>query len=88
MLHLITCHRRIMPCLAELLFASPEPKGKLTLNLVGSIRVTYRVKTIKSFRLEILDGHNSCDLENLFLSSSREPKSQLTGNLVGSIGVG
>ena len=76
-----------MPCLTELLFASSnEPKGKLTLNLVGSIRVTNRAKTIKSFRLEILDGHNSCNLENLFLSS-REPKGQLTGNLVGSIGV-
>ena len=40
-LHLITCHGRIMPRLAELLFSSsPEPKGLLTPNFVGSIRVT------------------------------------------------
>ena len=64
--------------------SSPEPKGQLTPNLLGSIRMTCRSK--------IHDGRH---LENLFFASTPKPRSKiakiakslLTPNLVGGIGV-
>ena len=68
--------------LENLFFASsPEPKGQLTPNLLGSIGVTCRSKITKI--VPIVRGH----LENLFFASSPNPKCQLTRNLVGSIRV-
>ena len=67
----------------NLFFASsPEPKDLLTLNYVGSIRVTCR-----SSLSEIQDGCHDRHLENLFFASSPELKGHLTRNLVGSIWV-
>ena len=69
--------------LENLFFASsPEPKGQLTPNLLGSIRVTCRSRKAK-----ILPIGNDGHLENLFFASSPEMKGQLTPNLLGSIGV-
>ena len=51
--------------LENLFFSSPEPKGKLTRNLVGSIRVTCRSKIAKIISM----GNPSCSgghLEKLF----------------------
>ena len=42
--------------------SSPEPKGQLTRNLIGSIRVTCRSKIAKI----ILIGNHGGHLENLF----------------------
>ena len=70
--------------LKKLFFASsPEPKGQLTPNLVGSIRVTCRSKIAKIVPIKNQHGRH---LENLFFASS-ELKGHLTQNLVGSIGV-
>ena len=64
-----------MAAILKIFFASsPEPKGQLTPNLVGSIGVTYRSKIAKIVHLE-----------NLFFAPSPEPKGKLTPNLLGSI---
>ena len=74
-----------MENLENLFFASsPEPKGQLTPNLLGSIRGLADQKQLKSCRSEIQDGRH---LENLFFASFPEPKGQLTPNLLGSIRV-
>ena len=70
-----------MVAILKIFFASSlEPKGQLTGNVVGSIRVTCRSKVAEIVPSKIQDGH----LENLFFASSPELKGQLTGNLVGS----
>ena len=74
--------------LENLFFASsPEPKGQLTPNLLGSIRVTCRSNVAKTCRSEIQDGRHGSHLENLFFASTPKPKSQLSPNWLGSIGV-
>ena len=74
------CHGRH---LENLFFASsPQPKGQLTPNLLGSIKVTCRSKIAKIVPIGIQDGRH---LENQFFAP--KPKSQLTPNLVGGIGV-
>ena len=66
-----------------LLFASsPELKGQLTRNLVGSIGVTCRSKITKIVLIGNPRWQSWCDLENLFLFFSPELKGQLTRNLV------
>ena len=54
--------------------SSPEPKGQLTLNQVGSIAVTCRLKTAKIVPVRNPSGH----LENQFFASASESKGQLT----------
>ena len=71
-----------------MLFASsPAPKGQLTRNLVGSIRVTCIIKLLKSFLSEIQDGRHDRYLGNLLWAFTPEPKGQLTRNLIESIKV-
>ena len=71
--------------LENLFFASsPEPKGQLTPNLLGSIGMTCRSKIAELCQSEIQDGRHDSHLENLFFATPK-PKSQLTRNLVGSI---
>ena len=43
-------------------------------------------RELKSFCLEMRDGHHGSHFENIF-ASSPEPKGQVTGKLVGSIGM-
>ena len=66
--------------------SSSEPKGLLTLNLVGSAGVTCRSKIAKIVS-EIQDGRHDSHLKNLFFASSPKLKGQLTRNLVGRFGV-
>ena len=73
--------------------SSPEPKGQLTWNMIGSIGVTCKAKKkkkkkkkLKSFRSEIQKCRNGWHIENLFFASVPKKKGQLTWNLVGSIG--
>ena len=69
----------------ELLWSPPTPLGKLTRNLVGSIRATCTSKVAKI----VLIGNPRLPpwphLEKIFFTSSPEPKGQLTWNLEGSI---
>ena len=78
-----------MAAILKISFTSfPDPKGQLTLNFVGSIRVTCRAKIAKIVAIrKKLDGSHDSHLENLFFASSPEHKGHLTRNLVGSIGV-
>ena len=46
--------------------SSPEPKGQLTPNLLGSIGVIVDQKKLKLCQLEIQDGCHGSHLENLF----------------------
>ena len=72
----------------HLFFASsPEPKGQLTPNLLGSIRVTCKSKIAKIVPIGNQDGRHGSHLEHLFFASTPKPKSQLTPNFVGSIGM-
>ena len=50
---------------------SPEPKGQLTQNVIGSNGWLVDKKSLKSF--------HSCHLENLFQTSFSEPKGKLIG---------
>ena len=70
----------------NLFFPSSEPKGQLTRNLVGSIRVFVDKKELKLFRSEIQDGLYGRYLGKLFCASP-ERKGHLTQSLVESIGV-
>ena len=47
--------------------------------------MTYK-RELKSFCLEMRDGHHGGHFENIF-ASSPEPKGQVTGKLLGSIGM-
>ena len=68
--------------------SSPEPKGQLTPNLLGSNGGgLVDQKYLKSCQSEIQNGHHGSHLENLFFAASPEPKGQLTPNLLGSIGM-
>ena len=74
--------------LENIFFASsPEPKGQLTPNWLGSIGVTCRSKIAKIVPIGNQDGCHGSHLENLFFASSPEPKGQLTPYLLGSIRV-
>ena len=59
---------------------SPKPKSQMTRNLVESIEMIYRLKWLKSFRLEIQGGRHGGHLKNLFFTSSPEPKGLLALN--------
>ena len=78
-----------MAAILKIFFASsPEPKGQLTPNLLGSIRVTCRsnIAKIVSVQIPRLPPWQP-SWKNVFFASTPKPKSQLTQNWLGSIGV-